>query len=79
MKARLVAQVAYGARDDAFRSTRPLAVARTLLTLAAGRNMNEARYIGLLDITVEFVHSPIDELNVLNPPSVIIHQAKNLC
>ena len=63
VKARFVAQeVAYGERDDDFAGTPPLAVARTLLALAASRNSKETRYSGLFDITGAFLHSPIDEL-----------------
>ena len=48
VKARFVAQqVAYGKHDDVLASTTRLAVARTLWALAASRNSNSARYIGL--------------------------------
>ena len=48
VKARFVAQqVAYGKHDDVLASTPPLAVARTLWAMAASRNSNSARYIGL--------------------------------
>ena len=58
LKALLVArQVPHGNRDAVFASTRPLVVARTLLTLAASRGTTGNTYIGLFDITAAFAHS----------------------
>ena len=69
VRARFVApQVAYRERDDVFAGT----PATCMLAMAASRNMQQARYIGLFDTTAAFVHSPTGELSVLIPTAVTV-------
>ena len=55
-------------RDEAHQGTPPLRVLRMLLALATSKDAHRRKVCGIWDVSVAFVHSPMDEFTVVRPP-----------
>ena len=55
-------------RLDVHQGTPPLKVLRMLLALATSKDSHRRKVCGIWDVSVAFVHSPMDEFTVVRPP-----------